>query len=399
VATGSTASSAAAAVEKAKPKLPPPTPLCQAARTELGPRARCVETPLPELTTTAGTVTRVHDADDPIHPYVYALTKPSGEIAVGRGSGLTRGGLVDQILKAIDPQTTPPAVLARLYAELFVEAAVARCVDPGDKLPGCAPPTLDKDHILTVVIEEFPDPHLFNRDEHDLMKDRVEIRDGEFHDKDGNGAGDPDKSAPRPASFAPLPEMTVAPDWAAPPVAAAPADSDAICAAAKQRMGELTHAKCQAFGYPSLKLPNGELFYLANDGAARYAFAFRKTDGSIVAGGDLDSDSPLAPFIKAYDPAAVPPAALVAANLLVHPTPARIRCLGGDTIPGVTCHPPTAEMKPDGLEASAIIEELPIPDEHGMIADPAIRDYTWQFTPGGGFMGDGKRLVDLRDQP
>src|SRR5690349_3672649 len=81
-------SAAASSVAKAKT---PVSAICQEARKHrLGPRAACVETPLPDLTTPAGTVTRVLDGADPIHPYVYALTRPAGEIVIGTGSGLSR---------------------------------------------------------------------------------------------------------------------------------------------------------------------------------------------------------------------------------------------------------------------------------------------------------------------
>jgi len=82
---------------------------------------------------------------------------------------------------------------------------------------------------------------------------------------------------------------------------------------------------------------------------------------------------------------------------LLNTKPAKIRCLGGDHIDGVDCKPPTATKTAEGVHAEAIIEELGIPDEHGSVDDPAIRDYSWDFTPGGGYSGNGTRLVDLRE--
>jgi hypothetical protein len=398
----------AAPVKNEKRKRSPATPICKAARARLGYDAACVETELPELTTPAGKVVRVHDAHDPTMAHVFALVRPSGEIVIGSGSGQTSGGLIDEITKELDLAATPPETLARLIATLYIEDTLVRCL-PGtnDVLPEgapCHPPEYvdaDGKKMIRIVLEQFPSPAGFNRDRHELNDVRYEIENGRVSSVDGNGLASLDPAAPRPDSVPPVPGMTVPPEHVAPPVTA-PADvNDALCALARERVSGMEGQRCEVYAYPSLDLPTGSLYYLANDAGLRNLYGLRKPDGTYVTGYDLETtENPLNAIVAHYDPAVVPPEKFLAAYLLLAGEPMRIRCLPGanDVLPdGHPCTPPTARMDGADLVIDVIVEDLPLVDQHGNPQDPAIRDGLWHFTPNGGMSRDGHRLVDLRD--
>lgn len=386
----------------AKPTWPKVDAVCKAAWHSLG-YVECVETEMPELTTPAGKVVRVMAKDDATASYVFALVAPSGEITIGHGGSF---GLGDELTKPLDLTTAAPALLATIYAELSDEPAIVRCL-PGsnDTLPEnkpCKAPAIEKNKdgktVLRAVIEEFPDPRGGNRDTHWILDDQLEVGDGRVSGLEGDSLATLDPAAPRPASLAPLPTMSSPPDWAAKPEVAPAATSDALCKAAQDKYGGFEGRTCKAYGYPSLALPTGTIYYLANDAGYRWAVAFQKTDGTIVEGYDLDRDDPLVAIIKDYDPAKVSAATFVTAALLLHTYPAKIRCLDpGDQLPeNNKCEPPTVTKTADGLHVEAILEELPVPDQHGMVHDPAIRSMSTDYDTAGGSSGGGTRLVDLR---
>ncbi|MBL8620296.1 MAG: hypothetical protein JNK64_03305 [Myxococcales bacterium] len=397
-----------AAADRWKPITPPPvSPTCAAARRFFGYVATCVEQPLPELTTAAGTVTRLWSTDDPTKAWVYALTPPSGAPIVAEA-----GPYDDQILRKITAQldvpATPPDVLARLYAALLLQAAEVRCAGepppPGrsmSKKPCEAPKfaTVGGKPVLQFAVEEYPHPTLLNRDHHRLYWYQVEVSPHELSSMEGEGLADLEPATPPlPTSAPPLPTMTAPPSWAG-VAEPAPADLDAaLCKAAADGLSGLAGHACKAYRYPALALPTGELFFLANDAGQAYVLASRAPDGTIRVGLDVETHSPLAALIPTYDPAVVAPATFLAAYLLLDGKPARILCLpgSGDALPDDPCTPPTAEKQGDDLMIKAIIEELPLPGRHSIDSDPAVRRIAWEFSPGGGMSGGGTRLVDLR---
>jgi hypothetical protein len=392
-----------------KVKRPPATPICQQARGSFGYAAACDEIELPELETAAGKVFRVHAVDDPTRARLYALVRPSGEIVVSRGGSYSE--VLAAITRSLDLRATPPETLALLHATLYTESAIVRCL-PGDALPTdavkvyragpCEPPAIvgDGDRtLLTYVVEQWPDPQLMNRDERRISFAKVELGDGELSFKEADYLMVLDPAAPRPPGLPPVPTMTSPPDWVGAPVAAAADVSEALCAEARSSVSRLAGQRCEAFGYPSLELPTGSIYYLANDAGERYAFALRKPDGAIVAGYAVGNDeNPLSPIVRGYDPAVVPADKFLAAYLLLTGKPAQILCLpgSGDEIPDHPCEPPTAAMDGEELVVKAILLELPIPGDR-FVSEPAVRKVEWRFTPRGGMSGDGFRLVDLRE--
>ncbi len=401
-------SQAPTAADRWKPIVPPPvSPACAAARRYFGYAATCVEQPLPELTTAAGTVTRLWSTDDPTKTWVYALTPPSGPPIVAEA-----GPYHDQILRTITAQldvpATPPDLLARLYAALLLQAAEVRCAGepppPGRSMSKkrCEAPkfaTVGGKPVLQFAVEEYPHPMLLNRDQHRLYWYQVEVLPHELSSMEGEGLADLEPATPPlPASAPPLPTMTAPPSWAG-VAEPAPADLDAaLCKAAADGLSGLAGRACKAYRYPALALPTGELFYLANDGGQPHLLASRAPDGTIRVGLDVETHSPLAALIPTYDPAVVSPATFLAAYLLLDGEPTRILCLpgAGDALPDDPCTPPTAEKQGDQLMIKAIIEELPLPGRHSIDSDPAVRRIAWEFSPGGGMSGGGTRLVDLR---
>jgi hypothetical protein len=357
-------------------------------------------------------VIRLHDPADPTRRRLYALVRPSGEIFVGDGG--QHSSTLREIVEAIDAAATPPETLAVLYTTLVDESAVVRCL-PGsnDVLPTegvevlrartCQPParvTADGRALITMVVEEFPDPGS-NRESHRIWFKRVEVTDDAIDSVDGEALIELDPAAPRPPELPPLPEMTAPPDWVAAPEKTPPAVSDALCAVAREKLSGFAGRRCEAYGYPSLVLPTGQLFYLANDAGYRWAWALRKLDGAILAGWDLVDGDPIAAIVADYERTRVPPAVIVAAHLMLDGSPARILCLPGadDVIPGHDCTPPSATKEGDELVVTAILHELPLPRDKYAPKDPAIRQMTWRFSPRGGYSGDGWRLIDLREDP
>lgn len=389
-------------------KRPPVSPACAAARRHFGYDATCVEQPLPELTTAAGTITRLWSTDDPTRTWVYALTPPSGPPVVAEA-----GPYGDQILRKVTEQldvpATPPDVLARLYAALLLQASEVRCAgEPPpvgrsmSKKPCVAPKfaTVGGKPVLQFAVEEYPHPTLLNRDHHRLYWYQVEVLPHELSSMEGEGLADLEPAnPPLPASAPPLPTMTVPPTWLGTPEPA-PADVDAaLCKAAADGLSGLAGRACKAYRYPALALPTGELFYLANDAGQRYLLGSRAADGTIRVGFDVETHSPLAALIPTYDPAVVSPATFLGAYLLLSGKPARILCLpgSGDALPDEPCTAPTAEKQGDQLMIKAIIAELPLPGGASRETEPAVRRIAWEFSPGGGMSGGGTRLVDLRE--
>lgn len=393
-----------------KIKQPPVSPLCAAARGEFGYGAECVETELPHLETPAGKVYRLTRKGDPVNAWEYGLVRPDGTFALGRVRNF-----VGELLKGLDVKATAPEKLAQLYAELVLEAAVVRCL-PGsnDTLPAgkvwrehaCTPPVIeDKDgkRILSFVVEQFEHPTI--RDDHTVYSYQVEVRD-DGKDKDLSGLGgdgliDLPEDGKLPPTAPPLPQMTTPPAWQAEPVAA-PADvSAALCAAAAETTSQLKGRQCKAYEYPALELPSGSLYFLANDAGVRHALAFRKKDGTIVTGYALESDQDPMLAIKQgpYDPAALPPAKLVAVALFLNGESSSILCLpgSGDKLPDDDCKAPYAEKKGEQHIVKAILLQRPFPDRHGFTDDPAVRTYSIAIGPGDGDMSGGWRLVDMRD--
>lgn len=396
----------------AKRTQPVVSPMCAKARSSFGYGAECIETELPELASAAGKVFRLVKKGDPTANWRYALVRANGEIFVGRGGGDGgNGDILGELLRTVDAREVAPELLAKLHATLDIEAAVARCLpgsndalsDVDGKPIVCAAPALEKsgeDVFLTYFVEQFPHPKLLNRDAHELWKRRLRVKEHEL----GSDSGEGSKLAPGatpPASFPPIPTMTEAPSNVAKPVEADAELSDALCKKAVERVSGIEGQKCKAYAYPSLTLPTGSLYYLANDAGLRHVYGLKKPDGTIVVGYDLEtSENPLVPLVKAYDPAAVPPATFLSAYLFLHGEPSKLLCLpgSGDVIPGAECAAPTVTKKPGGgLVATYIVEEAPVPDINGTIDEPAVRSYSTEFTEGGGSSGNGARLVDLRE--
>jgi hypothetical protein len=100
---------------------PPGSPACVAARQWFGYSATCVEQPLPELTTAAGTVRRLWSTSDPTRRWVYALTPPAGADVVAPSDSFS-DGILYKVTQRLDLAKTPPEVLARLYAALSLQA-------------------------------------------------------------------------------------------------------------------------------------------------------------------------------------------------------------------------------------------------------------------------------------
>jgi hypothetical protein len=382
-----------------RPTLPPATPVCEKAREVLGAWAECVETELAELATPAGKVFRVEAKGDPTRTLLYVLQKPSGEVTRGEPRVI-----FDEIVKAIDVAATPPEQLAKLIAELHTGAAVARCL-PGtnDTLPEgkpCDPPAFVGEgdaRRFVVTIEEFPDPRL-NRDRYAIYKNKFKVAPGELSHDQGEGVARSETPPPRPANLPALPDMSTPPAWNAKPEKA-PADvSAALCADASLGEG----ARCEAWAYPTLKLPTGELFFLSNDRGRRFLWGVRKPDGTIMTGYKAETESKLiADLVPTYDAKVVPPETFVAAYLTFHGVAAKIRCLpgSGDVLPeDVPCKPPTPTKQGENLVIETIVEELPYPQALFSPSEHAIRRRAYEFTPGGGVSSDGMRLVDLEDK-
>ncbi|MFO0619092.1 MAG: hypothetical protein U0414_41265 [Polyangiaceae bacterium] len=410
-ASGPVASSAPAA-RFAKQVQPAVSAMCAKARSAFGYGSECIETELPELASAAGKIFRLVRKNDPTAPWRYALVRPDGEIVVGRGGGDGgHGDIVREVLRASDARTMAPELLAKLHAELDIEAAVARCLpgsndaltDVDGNAIACAAPKIEKqgaDVFLTYSIEQFPHPRLLNRDAHELWTRRIEVKEHELASSSGEGAKLGPGATP-PASSPPTPTMTTPPSHLAKPVEADAALSDALCKKAVESVSGIEGQKCKAYAYPSLTLPTGSLYYLANDAGERHLYGLKKPDGTIVVGYDLETtENPLVPLVKSYDPAAVPPATFVAAYLFLHGDSSKLLCLpgAGDVIPGADCAAPTVTKKAGGgLVATFIVQEAAEPDINGMIDEPAVRSFSMAFSEGGGSSGDGIRLVDLRE--
>ena len=388
-----------------KVKQPSVSPLCKAAREGLGYGAECIETELPQLTSSAGKVTRFSRKGDPTATWIFVLTRPDGSFTPG-GSSATLG----EILKAFDVRAADPALLANLLATLNTEAAVARCVDKSDKLPdrggkpmACKAPTLEKigdDTVLTYFVEQFPQPRLMNRTRHTLWLVKTKVSEHGFSSTEGEGFGDlPD--APVPAAVPTLPSMTTPPAWVAKPVPAADDVSKALCAEITEKVFDRKGRACKAYAYPSLDTPAGSVFYLANDWGERNEIALAKPDGTLVTGSEVTgTQSPMNVLVKSYDPRAVSAEQLAALHLFLAGEPSHILCLpgGSDVIPDAKCAPPTAAKVGDNLVLSFILEELPLPNAHGSVSNPGVRSTTVTLTPEGGASSEGLRLVDQRDE-
>lgn len=380
---------------------PPVSPACAAARRWFGYAATCVEQPLPELTTAAGTVRRLWSTTDPTRRWVYALTPPTGADEVAEANPFS-DGILRKITSRLDLATTPPEVLARLYAALELQAAVVRCTadDAAPPIKACTPPrltTVDDETRLTFVVERFPHPRLMARGDHSLWRYQIKVKGDELSSDSGEQLAVLDPATPLPPTAPPRPELSVAPDTVAAPVPA-PADVEAALCKATAELFLWEGRACKAYGYPSIALPTGAIYFIANDAGEPHVMAVRKPDGTIQlarAGGFV---SPLTPLVVAGDPAAVPAATFLAAYLLLDGKPARILCLpgSGDALPGESCPAPTAERRGDLLVIRAVLEELA--EARGLIGDndPAVRRIEWEFSPGGGMTGGGMRLIDLR---
>src|SRR5688572_11382300 len=134
--TESTSSSGSGSATTAKPagdrfakvKQPKVSPICEKARGYFGYGAECIETELPELTSAAGTITRVMKKGDATGEWTYVLTKPDGSMFIGDGG--SNGKLLDEVLAAFDARTAAPDLLAKLDAAIDSEVAIVRCL-PG----------------------------------------------------------------------------------------------------------------------------------------------------------------------------------------------------------------------------------------------------------------------------
>lgn len=408
--TGTGSAVAPKANRWAKVVQPKVSPVCEKARQAFGYGSDCVETPLPELDSPAGKLTRVVAKGDPTNEWLYVLQRADGTMFLGDG-GLN-GDILDEVTRNLDLATASPELLARLDATLSTEVAVVRCL-PGtdDKLPpdgdgkvtACAPPaiaTKDGKRVLTYFLERFPHPRLLNRDDHWISRVQLEVGEHELSSIEGRGVVELPRDAPLPPGAPPIPTMTTPPDWVAKPVEAPAAVSDALCAAAVERLSGWEGQRCKAYGYPSLDLPAGKLYYLANDLGERNSLAMQKTDGTIVVGFELEAgENPMKAIVTGYDPAIYPAEKIVALHQFLHGEAVHILCLpgSGDTLPDDECKPPSVEKQGDTLIVHAIVEELPFPDGNGRISDPAVRSFTYELTPGGGMSGGGLRLVDLRE--
>ena len=188
-----------------------------------------------------------------------------------------------KVTAQLDVPTTPPDVLARLYAALLLQAAEVRCVDGpapvgrtyATKRPCAAPrfATVGGKAVLQFAVEEYPHPALLNRDDHRLYWYQVEVLPHELSSMEGEGLAELEPAPALPASAPPLPTMAAPPTYLGTP-APAPADVDAaLCKAAADTLSGMAGRACKAYRYPTLALPTGELFYLANDAGQRYLLA------------------------------------------------------------------------------------------------------------------------------
>jgi hypothetical protein len=390
----------------AKVKQPKVSPVCEAAH--LGYGAECNEQELPALTSPAGKLTRVTRKGDPTNRWTYVLSKPDGTYASDTGGNSF--GILKQVMQGLDTKAAPPELLAKLFAGLKEEDSIVRCL-PGtdDKLPdkdgkplACAPPAIEEvggKRVLTFMVEELPHPTLSSSDDHWIYKEKMVVAEHAFENEEGDGLVRVATPSPTPKDFPPVPGMSVPPDFVAKPVPAAADVEAALCAKAAGPYFKLKGHQCKAYAYPSLDVPAGKLFYLAND-VAEDIYALRKPDGTIVVGSDFTgAENPLTPLISTYDPKVVPPEKLIALHLFMGEEPVHLLCLpgSGDEIPGEKCEPPTVEKKGDGLVLHYIVEELPLANGHGVVHDPAVRSFSTELSAGGGSLGGGTRLIDMRD--
>ncbi|MGE0398766.1 MAG: hypothetical protein AB7T06_18810 [Kofleriaceae bacterium] len=393
----------------AKVKQPKVSKLCERARDYFGYGAECIETPMPELTSAAGTITRVMKKGDPTGEWAYVYTKADGSMYVGSGGGNSR--VLDEVLKDLDVKATPPELLAKLATALDDDVAIVRCLPgtndtladkDGKPLP-CRAPAITKNGdktILTYTMETFAHPRL-GRDAHRIAFETMEVTDHDLSSIEGDYLVELPADAPLPKDMPPPPTMTSPPEWFAKPVAAPDDVNKALCALAVDRVAHMKGRQCKAYAYPSLDSPAGSVFYLANDAGQRHVIGLRKPDGSMFVGFDVSAtENPMIPIVKSWDPTTMPAEKLVRLHLFLGGEAARILCLPGsnDVIPDSRCEPPKAEKKGEALVLTYIVEELPFPDEHGNVSDPAVRSYTTELTPGGGSSGGGFRLVDMRDE-
>lgn len=394
----------------AKVKQPKVSPLCEKARSYFGYGAECIETELPDLASAAGKITRVMKKGDATGEWAYVLTKPDGSMVVGTGG--SNGKILDEVTSALDLKATPPDVLAKLEAGLDSEVAIVRCLPgSGDKLPDkdgkpleCKAPaveTKDGKTILSYTIEKFPHQRLMAREDHRIGFYKSEVKEHELSFIEGDYLVELPVDAPMPKDAPPPPTMATAPDWVAKPVPAPDDVNKALCALAVEKITEMKGRQCKAFAYPTLDTPVGSVFYLATDSGRRQILGLKKPDGSLFVGYDVESEQdPLVAIVKTYDPKTMPAEKLVALYLFLRGEAAHILCLPGsnDVIPDNKCDAPKAEKKGDALVLTYIVEELPFPDYHGNVSDPAVRSYSTELTPGGGSSGGGFRLIDMRDE-
>jgi hypothetical protein len=365
----------AAKADRFAPVVPPKvSALCEKVRADyFGIMAECTEREMPELASAAGKVVIVENAHDPAHEYVLALVPPQGDPVVSGAYDLYK-----TIVSQLDVPNTPPDLLARLFAELSTGDAIA--------LPDPTPAIADG--VLTFTLEEFPDPS--RHQTHQTYRYKAKVGPHSLDDAEGGDSVQLDPNAPRPPQLPPLPGMSAPPDWTAKPEKAPDEVSKKLC--------ENHDGTCVAYAYPSVKLPNGAIYYLANDTGTRNDWVFQRTDGTILRALANEATPALGELVTSWATANVAPETFLAAWLLLEGEPARILCLpgSGDVIPDHDCKAPTAKPEGDHLTLNAIVEELPYRDGMGMVQEPAVRDRTYEFTPGGGMSSDGPRLVDMR---
>lgn len=393
----------------AKQPQPAVSDVCRQARDYFGYGAECLETPMPALDSPAGKLTRVIRKGDPTNAWIWVLQKPGGERVAGDGGG--NGKILGEVLKSFDVRTQPPALIAQLYAALYQENAIVRCLTPDDKLPpdrdgkpiACKPPAIVErggKTTLVAIFEEFPHARLLNRDRHGLWRTKLSLDEHDLSLDEGDGLVELATDVAPPADFPPQPTMTTPPAWNAEPRPAPDDISAALCNAAIDRLSGLEGRQCKAYEYPSLAVPTGAFYYLANDAGQRHLLGFRKPDGSMLVGHELWSvEDPMKAITAAYDPAVVPPAKLLAIKLWLNAEPSRILCLpgSGDVLPEDECKPPRIEPEGTGTVLRGIVEETPGADLNGMHDDPAVRTFTYEVTPTGTGGFGATRLVDMRE--
>ena len=403
---------AARAEQLAKVAQPAVSPACEKARDVFGYGAECNELALPELTSPAGTIVREVRKNDPTAPWVYVLARPDGTFDVA-AAGDGNGPILEAVLAKLDARTLPAELLAKLYVTLKLEAAVVRCL-PGasDALPpgkdgkplACEPPTLAKvgdKVVLTFIAERLPHPAVYNRRAHDLARDSIAVAEHGLSSIEGTGLLDLPLTAPLPATAPPVPAMTAPLAWVAAPTAAPAALSTALCASASERVTGMAGRACKAYAYPSLDTPAGAVFELTNDAGLLHVPALQKPDGTIVTGLALETkESPIAALVRTYDPKAVPPEKLAALRAFLAGEAERILCLPGshDELPDHACDPPAAQKQGDKVVLTYIALQLAVPGGRaGRAREPAVRAMSVELTPEGGALGNGTRLIDLRD--